>query len=401
MRAVNLADALVKKGHTVTLWSSDFFHQEKRHRYGVHKKIKINDSLRICLIPSPGYMKNIGLSRVIDHLCLASNLKRILYHSSIACESELPDVAFIGYPPIEAANIMNTWLVSKGIPTVLDIKDYWPRMLVEAFPKVVQPLARLALDPYFRIARQVIKNASALTSITETFLVSSAAIGNRTVTNSDSVLYLAPNPALIEESAISISKKWWKGQGIDFSNTKCFTFIGSLSRSFEFALVKEAFEQLMRIDPAVILIICGDGEQKEELNSLFENIPNVFLPGRVTLAQIDVVMKNTLAFVAPYKNTSDFRMSVPNKIIDSISYGVPIISGLKGEVMTLINANGIGFACENTKQSWFNAMYRITIDLDVRARMAENCSNIYQAMFSYDAVYGQFVNKLEKLINEK
>ena len=34
MRAINLSNYLADKGHNVTLWSSDFFHQEKRHRYG-------------------------------------------------------------------------------------------------------------------------------------------------------------------------------------------------------------------------------------------------------------------------------------------------------------------------------------------------------------------------------
>ena len=32
MRAMNLANALVAAGHKVVLWSSSFYHQEKRHR---------------------------------------------------------------------------------------------------------------------------------------------------------------------------------------------------------------------------------------------------------------------------------------------------------------------------------------------------------------------------------
>jgi len=47
MRAMNLANALVDKGHNVILWSSGFYHQEKRHRSKSFEKIHINDKLEI------------------------------------------------------------------------------------------------------------------------------------------------------------------------------------------------------------------------------------------------------------------------------------------------------------------------------------------------------------------
>ena len=40
---------------------------------------------------------------------------------------------------------------------------------------------------------------------------------------------------------------------------------------------------------------------------------------------------------APYINSTDFIDSIPNKIIDAISYGKPILTSLKGEVYDLLN----------------------------------------------------------------
>ena len=91
MRAMNLANALVDKGHNVILWSSGFYHQEKRHRSRIFEKVHINDKLEIRLIPSCGYKKHIGLMRLLDHFQLAWNLKKLLKK-----EKTLPDVAFIG-----------------------------------------------------------------------------------------------------------------------------------------------------------------------------------------------------------------------------------------------------------------------------------------------------------------
>ena len=62
MRAMNLANALVNKGHDVILWSSGFYHQEKRHRSRIFEKIHINNKLEIRLIPSPGYKRNVSIS---------------------------------------------------------------------------------------------------------------------------------------------------------------------------------------------------------------------------------------------------------------------------------------------------------------------------------------------------
>ena len=78
MRAINLSNALVASGHHVVLWSSDFYHQEKIHRFNDYKKVQISDLLEIRLIPSPGYEKNVGFARLFDHMVLATNLKKML-----------------------------------------------------------------------------------------------------------------------------------------------------------------------------------------------------------------------------------------------------------------------------------------------------------------------------------
>jgi len=133
MRAMNLADMLVGRGHSVVIWSSAFYHQEKVHRTTKFESLKINDLLTINLIPSVGYKKNIGLSRLIDHAQLAWNLSRILEKDIFT----KPDVAFVGYPPIECSFVVAHYLTNKSIPFVLDVKDQWPDIFLEPFPKIL------------------------------------------------------------------------------------------------------------------------------------------------------------------------------------------------------------------------------------------------------------------------
>ena len=101
MRAMNLSNALAAAGHKVVLWSSAFYHQEKRHRSTTVQKIYLSANLEIRLIPSSGYKRHIGVGRLVDHAQMALNLKKMLRD-----EEELPNVAFIGYPPIETSAVM-------------------------------------------------------------------------------------------------------------------------------------------------------------------------------------------------------------------------------------------------------------------------------------------------------
>ena len=76
MRAMNLCNKLVDRGHDVVLWSSAFNHQKKLHRSRSYKSIRVNSNFEIRLIPSCGYKKHIGLARLVDHGQMAINFKK-------------------------------------------------------------------------------------------------------------------------------------------------------------------------------------------------------------------------------------------------------------------------------------------------------------------------------------
>ena len=73
MRAINLSEYFLKRGHSVNLLSSDFSHQLKLHR---NRKFTVKDletNFQITLIPSIGYETNISLKRLLDHFILGLN----------------------------------------------------------------------------------------------------------------------------------------------------------------------------------------------------------------------------------------------------------------------------------------------------------------------------------------
>lgn len=392
MRGGNLAAALVRRGHRVTLWSSDFFHQEKRHRTGEAARIAIAEGFDIRLIPSRGYSRNIGLGRLLDHLQLGRHLGKELARSG-----ERPDVAFIGYPPIEAACVMGKWLREAGVPYILDIKDQWPDLFVEAVPKKLKFLARALLDPYYRAAVKTMRGASGLCSMSDSFLAWSRRFCGREECASDIVAPLVPGAEAVPSEDVQAAERWWDEQGVRADGKLRCVFVGSLSRAFDFETVAQAAKQCRNAGLVCEWIICGDGERRRQVASGFEGIPGVVMPGWIMRPQIVALGRRCSVFLAPYCNSPNFELNLPNKIIDALGLGLPIVTPLQGEVRALIERFGVGVSYAEGDAAGLTSAIGLLKDADCRAKMGLAARDLFRQRFSFDEVYGRVAARLELL----
>jgi len=319
MRAMNLSNALVQAGHKVVLWSSAFYHQEKRHRSRVVQQIIVSPQLEIRLIPSPGYVRNIGPGRLWDHGVLARNLGQQLKQETIP-----PDVAFIGYPPIEAAAVMTRWLAVRGVPIMLDIKDQWPNLFVDALPESMRPLGRIAFAPYFHLAKRALRDATGLSAMAEGFLAWAIDFAGRQRNDMDRVVPLTTPSGQISAVELEAARQWWNNKGIVADDRPRVCFVGSHSQAFDIEPIYQAAKYFSSYGNQCEFVICGDGEYSAGWRSLMSVLPNVHFPGWADRAQIEALAERSIASLAPYNNTEDFVISVPNKVIDSLSLGLPI-----------------------------------------------------------------------------
>ena len=390
MRAINLANSLVEKGHKVEIWSSAFFHQEKRHRSKEFKTIKISPGLSIHLIPSLGYKKNISLMRLLDHAVLGWNLLKALRSGKFTH----PDVGFIGFPPIEAAYVMSRWLSSHDVPFVIDAKDQWPDLFVEPFPSLLRPIVRVIFSPYFYMAKASFSTADKFCSMSKSFLLWMCRVSNRTT---DTVHIVAPLTAPItpiNDEELIISKAWWSSFGVSGNNKNRFCFIGSLSPAFDFSLVKGVAERFADEGVDCQFVICGSGGSELEIKNMFNGLSNVIFPGWINSSQIKTLCDYSSGSLAPYVNTKNFTENIPNKIIDSLGHGLPIITTLTGEVQDLIGQYDVGFFVQSENDLYF-AMRELLNNQRRREVMEKNARNLYQMRYSCDRVYGELCNQLE------
>jgi glycosyltransferase involved in cell wall biosynthesis len=396
MRAMNAADALVESGHRVTVWSSDFYHQEKKHRYGKAMRIQISDNLTIQLIPSCGYNKNVSLERFKDHRQLGREFIKAVKGFP------LPDVALVGFPPIEIALASTEYLESRGVPVLLDVKDQWPDIFAESVPAITRPVARLVLRTLFKQSQEVMSRATALSSMSNRFLEWAVNRAGRSISDLDLVCPLSGPILEVSEKDTNEAKNWWRKLGVEDTDKLRLLFVGSLSKQFDFKTVLEGIRLASKSGAPVELVVCGTGEMEGELRQLYELEPSIIFAGWIDYPQYKTLAEMSDIALAPYNVTEAFLLSVPNKVIDAFSYSLPILTPLGGEVGELLNNYSAGWVYKaGDSADICRVVSYLSEHRDEIQSYSANVKTVYDKFFGFSAVYKSLVKRLVVLAGNR
>ena len=392
MRAINLSEYFLKRGHSVNLLSSDFSHQLKMHRNKKFTVKELETNFQITLIPSFGYKKNISFKRLFDHFILGLNT--FMYLLKIT-PNEYPDFVFIGYPPIETSFFLAIWLKLKKIPFCVDVKDQWPHIFLQRTKGLKRLFLKSILFPYFWAAKFSLNQANFLTAITPNFLNWSENF-SKNFNNKNQPLYLVPNIKEIPKIQLdNILLGLNNLLGIDIKKKNKIIFAGNINNAYDFNDLISTLLSPRLDDKSFEVLICGDGDCIDYLKSKLNKKSNVFFTGWIDYSQLIALKKLSIATLAPYRNTSDFQMSIPNKIIDSLYFGLPIITSLKGEVENIIKKYNVGYFCDRNL-TWHDQISSCLNDPMKRDLLSKNARKLYKEKFTSDMVYGEFVKFIEQ-----
>jgi len=387
MRAMNLSKALIDGGHEVTLWTSQFDHFTKIQRSINGDSLNYSEKLKIRYIKSRGYKSHLSLERLIDHAELGWNLKKMLRH-------ELPpDVAFVGYPPIEPAWVMSRWLKKAKKPFVLDIKDAWPDVLIQAFPSPLRPLARLAFFPYKLMMKNSLKNAAGINSITDAFLQWSLNHSKRGRNSNDNVTPLTSPQIDFSKLEMDEAKEFWDSLGVLDNKELRVYFVGTLNNVFDFSNTIFAAKNL-----EIQFVIAGDGPQRNELVEKSLNIENLIFPGWISLVQAKILAERSTFAIAPIKSRTDFEISIPNKFIDAFMHGKPMLTSLDGTSSQLLIKSGAGVIFNLQDESDLaKVLQQLITNPYLISQMSKSSRELYLQDFEFNKIYGALVKHLERL----
>lgn len=148
-------------------------------------------------------------------------------------------------------------------------------------------------------------------------------------------------------------------------------FSGSLTHNEDFAMISEAVAEVLAKRPNVRLSIVGVSALPACLAPFEDRVlRNEYvdwqgLPELIATADINL---------APIEDTLFNRAKSENKWVDASLVLVPTVASDVGAFHEMIDDGKTGLLCDNTTESWVNALLRLIDDEALRVRIAKNAS---------------------------
>lgn len=390
LRAGMLAARLVKQGHEVIWWSSAFDHHLKLLRSPGYQEVAYQAGYQIHLLPGRPYSRNVSWQRIMNHREIA------LAFRAHASTQPRPDVILASFPTIELCLEATEYGLQHQTPVVLDVRDLWPDAFLDLVPQRLKPLVRLVLSRMYRETRQAFHKAAHVIGITEDFVDWALNKAGRPRSSRDRAFPLAYKADGVDPRYLQAEVGRLKVMGVKEGVFRV-VFFGTLGRQFDIDTLIAA-ARLLRGKP-VQFVICGSGDKLEYYKSITLDTENILLPGWVSGATIQALMQTAQAGIAPYVITQNFVSNVPNKIVEYLSGGLPVITCLTGEVPRLLETYNCGLVYESgSAEKLAQVIEKLMADEPTRKKMAVNARQAFEARFNADHVLDEMISYLQSLV---
>src|SRR3990167_9861742 len=377
-----LSEMLVRYGYEVIWWTSTFDHIRKQQRFRCDTTVYCDNGLMIKLLHGCGYKRNISVRRIIEHVMIARKFRHV-------AETEVcPDIILCSLPTLELSVAVVQYGIKKRIPVIIDIRDLWPDILLEVIPYWLRLAMQCMLIPMWMQARKACCNASAITRNSPHFVGCGLRLAKRNATPFDRAFWHGYQVNMPKEKEIEAAHNFWMNFNVSAKNGEFLAcFFGAIGVQSEFETVIGAAQQLAKLGKCFKFVVCGNGDRLKELRKLADGVSSVIFPGWVGRAEIWTLMRMSQVGLAVYRSNIGYVTNLPNKPIEYLSAGLPVISSLSGCLEKFLTEHGCGLTYQNEKP---DALVSILEDLDNNREklilMSKNAKRVFEEMFNADKI---------------
>lgn len=388
LRTGLLAKELVRRGHEITWWSSNFDHFSKSYRGSESERVEISPTFTLRLVPTLEYRRNVSLKRLISHAAYAKSLNNLI------STENAPDIILSSMPNIDTCDVATRAGVRWNIPVLLDLRDMWPDIFLDVFPPALRSLGRIAITPMSRRLSRACRAAAGIIGITEGFVSWGLKYAGRDRGRGDAHFPHAYPASQPDQSTLPEAEKYWDSFGLS-PTALVVSFVGTIRPRNDLSTIVEAARILGN---KVVFVLGGSGEQLAKLRKDAAGLNNVILPGWLNHPQINVLLRRSHLAIAPYRNTPDYVMSIPNKPIEYLSAGLPIVSCLSGELERMIIQNNLGAMYREGDAHSLASAITCLSDGALRDSIKRRALSLYQEKFTAERVYADYASHLENVV---
>ncbi len=392
-----LAEYISKNSkNKVIWWTSKFNHFTKEFEMMNDEEYYPNRNLTVKLLKGTGYKKNVSISRIIDHLKIKKSFSK-----KIRTQNEKPDIIISSFPTLGLCQESLKFGEINNIPVIIDYRDLWPEAFSDLFPSKINFIGKILLSPLYFSTNKMLKNATGIIGITESFLNIALQKINREKNNFDAYFPHTYKKLNISHEKINDSLTFWKEFGIDpNSNFINICFFGTLGYQFDLETVIKGFSNLQ--NPNIRLIICGSGHKKASLEKLAKNNPNIIFPGYINAIQIKSLLTISHIGLCPYLPKKMFLEAIPGKVIEYMSEGLELITTLgKGVVGNMVEDKNFGLNYDAfDSDSFSRKISELYKKIKSNGNQKSKIIDYYNKNFDQETVLKNYLTHVKKVVKD-
>lgn len=391
LRYGSLAEALLANGHEVVFWTSTFAHWRKKARYEKDTTVEVSQNLTAEFVFAPPYISNVSIGRVLHNRGLARGFRRKV--DSITAK---PDLIIAEIPCLELAEAASLYARSNGIPFVCDIQDIWPEVYLTLLPNFLRGVGRRLIWPEFNRLRRILRGASGVTAVSQSYLNWSQRWMDRDIGKNDSVFplgYERPNEKVCAEARV-LQEAFFERLEISH-DCMLVTFLGQLATSYDIETIVDAARILQENDklPDHKIILAGDGDKYYAIRRRAVGLSNIVFTGWLRHTETICLLGASYIGLAAYSDRA--AQSLPYKPFEYMAFGLPVVNSLSGELEKIIEERKVGINYRTSSpQSLSSAIARLLTDRSLRDTMSSNARVVFEESFTSKAIYSKMAKYL-------
>lgn len=390
------AQLLDRLGHEVVWFESRFSHVHKDFIQSDGDVVRMSERYEIRLLDALGYRKHISVARLRDHRYVSKQL------AAQMCALPKPDIIVSSFPTIECAAEAVRYALENSVPIVVDVRDQWPDLMIDAAPHLLRPLAQLACLKMSIEANYVFRNATAITGNAQQAMEWGVARAGRRPDELDRAFPMGYQRAEYTDEARKSAREDLRRKGVAVDGSRfIIAYGGAIGETGDFETILEAAKRLANSHPSVQIVLAGEGDALERLRRLAEGSPNVVLTGWLKAAEMSELLALASVGLVPYKVRANFEGGITNKPVENLAAGLPLITTLKrGALHDLLADNRCGafYTCGSADELVASIVQMVDNPAE-REAMSKRAVDLYEREFRADKVYGEMIEHFWKVLD--